>query len=83
MRSILPYLGYVCQALGIVAGIGLTVVVAMQTSRSEGLSGILAGGGGGGGKVGKDRELENWSLRLAYGWLILTALSAWIRHAAV
>lgn len=69
------------QGVSILVGIGLIVVVAMQTSKSEGLSGILAGGGGGGGKVGKEAHLEKTSMFLAYGWLIITAAAAWLRHA--
>ena len=78
----MAWLGYIGQFIVIAVGIGLTVVVAMQTDRSEGLSGILAGGGGGGGKVGKAKQLEMWSTRLAYGWLITVALWAWIHHRA-
>jgi protein translocase SecG subunit len=59
--------------------VGLVVVVALQTSRSEGLSGILAGGGGGGGKVGRERGLERWSQWLGYGWLVLAFLVATLR----
>lgn len=70
------------QIVSLLAGLGLIVIVAMQSSKSEGLSGILAGGGGGGGKVGKEAHLEKTSLYLAYGWLILTALAAWMRHAS-
>ena len=59
--------------------IGVIIVVALQTSRSEGLSGILAGGGGGGGKVGKERGLEKWSQWLCYGWLVLALVTAVLR----
>jgi len=69
------------QWVSILVGIGLVAVVAMQTSKSEGLSGILAGGGGGGGKGGKEAHLEKTSMYLAYGWLIITAVAAWMRHA--
>lgn len=75
-------LGSFLQWVSILVGIGLVVVVALQTSKSEGLSGILAGGGGGGGKVGRERHLESLSQYLAYGWLIVTAVSAWLRHLA-
>lgn len=75
-------LGSILQWISILVGLGLIGVVAAQTSKSEGLSGILAGGGGGGGKVGRERHLESLSMYLAYGWLIITALSAWLRHLA-
>lgn len=67
--------------LSVLVGIGLTVVVALQSSKTEGLSGILASGGGGGGKVGRERHLEGLSMYLAYGWLALVALAALIRGA--
>ena len=50
------------QIVGFVIGAVFVVVVALQTSKSEGLSGILAGGGGAGGKVGRERHLEAASL---------------------
>lgn len=78
----MAFLGSLLQILSIVMGLGLTIVVALQTSKSEGLSGILAGGGGGGGKVGRERHLEKTSMYLAYGWLAVTAIAAWVRHAA-
>lgn len=74
-------LGTIFQWISLLVGVLLVVVVALQTSKSEGLSGILAGGGGGGGKVGREKHLDNLSWYLAFGWLILTALSAWLRHA--
>lgn len=67
--------------ISVLLGLGLTVVVALQTSKSEGLSGILAGGGGGGGKVGRARHLESLGLYLAYTWLVLVALTAIVRPA--
>ncbi|MCC7493505.1 MAG: hypothetical protein IT204_14210 [Fimbriimonadaceae bacterium] len=76
-------LGGFLQFISIAVGVGLVVVVAAQTSRSEGLSGILASGGGGGGKVGKDKRLEGLSLWLCYGWLAVTALAALIQHRAM
>jgi len=76
-------LANILQAVSLIVGIGLVVVVALQSSKSEGLSGILAGGGGGGGKVGKEAHLEKTSMYLAYGWLIVTAVAAWVRHASV
>ena len=65
--------------LSVIVGVSLAVIVALQTSKSEGLTGILAGGGGGGGKVGRERHLESLSMYLAYGWLVLVLLAAWIR----
>ena len=62
-----------------IACAGLVVVVALQTSKSEGLSGILAGGGGG-GKVGAERRLDKLSQYLAYGWLALAMLVALTRR---
>lgn len=76
MQVLASILGWV----SVVVGFGLTIVVALQTSKSEGLSGILAGGGGGGGKVGRERHLEGLSLYLAYGWLVLVALTALVRR---
>ncbi len=61
-------------------GIGMMILIALQTSKSEGLSGILAGGGGGGGKVGREKGLEAATSKLAYGWLVLACLMAWMRH---
>ncbi|MBI5832199.1 MAG: preprotein translocase subunit SecG [Armatimonadetes bacterium] len=61
-------------------GISMMILIALQTSKSEGLSGILAGGGGGGGKVGREKGLEAATMKLAYGWLALAALMAWMRH---
>lgn len=69
------FLFTVFQFLTLVTGVGLTIAVALQTSKSEGLSGILAGGGGGGGKVGRDKQLEDWSTILAYSWLVLAVLA--------
>lgn len=68
------------QVIFLLVSITLMILVAMQTSKSEGLSGILAGGGGGGGKVGAERGLEKATYNLAYGWLGLAALVAWLRH---
>jgi protein translocase SecG subunit len=73
------FLYVVFQTGAILAGLGLTAVVALQTSRSEGLSGLLAGGGGSGGKVGREKHLEGISRWLAYGWLLLCALAALAR----
>jgi len=63
-----------------VTGLAMMILIALQTSKSEGLSGILAGGGGGGGKVGREKGLEAATAKLAYGWLFLAALMAWMRH---
>lgn len=72
-------LGQIVALVGVVAAVLLSIVVALQSSKSEGLSGVLAGGGGGGGKVGKDAHLEKLSQYLAYGFLVLMFVAAWLR----
>ncbi|MBI2301517.1 MAG: preprotein translocase subunit SecG [Armatimonadetes bacterium] len=73
------FLGQVVAVFGVIAAVLLSIVVALQSSKSEGLSGVLAGGGGGGGKVGKDAHLDKLSQYLAYGFLGLMFLAAWLR----
>lgn len=76
-------MGFITQAVSVLAilvGIGVIVVVALQKSRTEGLGAVLAGGGGGGGKVGRERHLDDLSRYLAYTWLVLVSLAAWLKH---
>ena len=74
-------LANILQGLSLIIGLVLIGVVASQSEKSEGLTGILAGGGGGGGKVGKAAHLDKAAQYSAYGWLILTAVAAWMKHA--
>jgi protein translocase SecG subunit len=50
-----------------------------QTTKSEGLSGIIGGASSSslGGKSGTDRMLESFTRYMAIGWFICTAITTW------
>lgn len=69
----------------ILLSIALTVVVTMQTPKSEGFGGGVSNTPGGSfrGKAGYDEMLSDFTRKIAYGWFItafvLACISEYIR----
>lgn len=69
------------QILHILTCVALIIVVLMQTSKSEGLSGTLGGKATTslGSKVGVERHLEVLTKWFAIGFFVMSLIAAWVR----
>ena len=73
------FLFYVFSFLQFIVTVGLIAIVAVQTSKSEGLSGTLGGStsvSGFHGRPGMEEQLQQWTTYLAIGFLVLSFITS-------
>ena len=60
--------------------VAMILCIVFQTTKSEGLSGIIGGATSSslGGKSSTDRMLEGLTRYIAVGWFICTAITTWL-----
>lgn len=63
----------------VILSVGMILCILFQTTKSEGLSGVIGGASSSslGGKSSTDRQLESVTKYIAVGWLVATAMTTW------
>lgn len=65
----------------VLLSVAIILFIAFQTTKSEGLSGIIGGASSSSfGKSGSDRMLEKFTKYVAVGWFICTAVTTWLYY---
>jgi len=68
------FLFWFCAVLQFLVALGLIVIVALQTTKSEGLAGTLGGKASVSfqGRPGMEEQLQQWTTNLAVAFLVLS-----------
>lgn len=69
---------FTCWGLQVAVSIALIVVVAMQTTKSEGLTGTIGGQMTPSfkGKPGIEEQLRSWTIYISVAWFVVSILTA-------
>ena len=64
----------------VILSVGIILCIAFQTTKSEGLSGVIGGASSSSlsGKTSTDRMLEKLTKYIAIGWFVCTAITTWL-----
>ena len=77
--DVVGFLFYLFSVVQFLVTVGLIAIVALQTSKSEGLSGTLGGSTSVSGfhsRPGMEEQLQQWTTYLAIGFLILSFITS-------